>query len=355
VGANQCRGCPRHFSIPTGPRALAIRARSWVAEVPLPVEAALGVCPLAAVSAFPAAVAARSVALAGAKDVVPPVVAVLGLRPLADGGVLPAAAAAKSVVAADGGGRGAGRCPRQVRGCGGSKADALPRAGAVMGLLPRATGRKRVVGCRRRRVGLFGARRGACGPARGGGAELLAAGVWGGPSCRLPTSPRRSHWREGGGCDAARGGGARRAAAAGRGRFVGCRGLQVSRSGGGGEGSGRGGRSVARGGGGRGGRGVAREGGAGIVVADGGGPVAGRWAAKLAAVSGKADVVPCARRVLCFLPPVAAGVLPAAAAVESVLGAQGAAVLPRNTTRTRRSAGWVAVGTSRKVALPACA
>ena len=31
VGANQCRGSPRHFCIPTGPRALAICARFWVA------------------------------------------------------------------------------------------------------------------------------------------------------------------------------------------------------------------------------------------------------------------------------------------------------------------------------------
>jgi len=127
----------------------------------LPVEATLGVCPLAAVGAFPAAGAASSVAVAGEEDFVPPVVAVLGLRPLADRGVLPAAAAATSVVAAHGGGRDAGRCPRQVGGCGGSGADVLPRAGAVMGLLPRATGRRRFVGCRRRHVGHFGAGGGA--------------------------------------------------------------------------------------------------------------------------------------------------------------------------------------------------
>jgi len=65
-----------------------------------------------------------------------------------------------------------------------------------------------------------------------------------------------------------------------------------------------------------------------------------------------ADVASRARGVLCLLPPVAGGVLPAAAAVESVLGA---AVLPRNTTKTRRSAGRVALGKSRKVALPSCA
>jgi len=231
----------------------------------------------------------------------------------------------------------------------------LARAGAVVGLLPRATGCRRVFRCQRRHVDLSGAGGGACGAARGGGAELSAAGAWGGPFCRLPTSPRRSYWRGRGGRDAARGGGARRDAAADQGRFVGSRGVQASRSGGVSKRSGRGGRGFARGGGGRGGRGVAREGGAGIAVAGGLGLAAGRRAAKLAAVSGKADVVPCARGVLCFFPPVAGGVLPAAAAVESVLGAQGAAVLPRNTTRTRRSAEWVAVGTSRKVALPAFA
>jgi len=325
------------------------------AEVLLPVEDTLGVCPLAAVGAFPAAAAARTVALAGEKDVVPREVAVLGLRPLADGGVLPAAAAARSVVAAHGGGRDAGRCPRQIGGCGGSGADVLPRAGAVMGLLPRATGRRRVVGCRRRHVGRFGAGGGACGAARGGGAELSAAGVWGGPSAGY----RRHHFgrtgvgevdvmpRAGavlgvlpppaeGALSAAADSKSVVLAGAGRGADVAD---VVSRWGGGG----------------RGGRSVAREGGAGIAVADGGGIAAGPWAAKLVAVSGKADVVPCARRVLCVLPPVAVGVLPAAAPVESVLRAQGAAVLPRNTTRTRRSAGWVAVGTSRKVALPACA
>ena len=31
VDANQCRGSSHHFCIPTGPRALAIRARTWVA------------------------------------------------------------------------------------------------------------------------------------------------------------------------------------------------------------------------------------------------------------------------------------------------------------------------------------
>ncbi|OSX76123.1 hypothetical protein BU14_0206s0005, partial [Porphyra umbilicalis] len=194
-----------------------------------------------------------------------------------------------------GGGCVSGRCCRKVGRCGGGGGRRAARGGgsglAAASGWGRATRcrrrqvgrcgtRRRVVGCRRRHVGLFGAGGGACGPARGGGVELSAAGVWGGPCCRLPTSPRRSHWRGGGGRDAARGSGARRAAAAGRGRFVGCRGLQ---------GSGRGGRGVARGGSGRGGRGVAREGGAGIVVADGGGPAAGRWAAKLAAVSGKAD------------------------------------------------------------------
>jgi len=65
------------------------------AEVLLPVEVTLGVCPLAAVGAFSAASAARSVAVAGEEDVVPLVVAVLGFRPLELGGVLPAAAAAK--------------------------------------------------------------------------------------------------------------------------------------------------------------------------------------------------------------------------------------------------------------------
>ena len=131
------------------------------AKMLLPVEATLGVCPLAAVGAFPAAGAASSVAVAGEEDFVPPVVAVLGLRPLADRGVLPAAAAATSADAAHGGGRDAGRCPRQVGGCGGSGTDVLPRVGAVMGLLPRATGRRRFVGCRRRYVGLFGSGRGA--------------------------------------------------------------------------------------------------------------------------------------------------------------------------------------------------
>ena len=86
------------------------------AKVLLPVEAALGVSPLAAVGVFPAALPARSVAVAGEEVVVSHVVAALGLRPLADGGVLPAAAAAKSGVAAHGGGRAAGRCPHQVGG-----------------------------------------------------------------------------------------------------------------------------------------------------------------------------------------------------------------------------------------------
>jgi len=120
-------------------------------EVLLPVEAALGVFPLAAVGAIPAAAAAGSVAVAEEEDVVPRVVAVLGLRPLADGGVLPAAAAARSVVAAHGGGRDAGRCPRQVGGC-----------------------------------------------ARGGGNELADARDGSKACCWLPTSPRRSFWREGG-------------------------------------------------------------------------------------------------------------------------------------------------------------
>jgi len=93
----------------------------------------------------------------------------------------------------------------------------------------------------------------------------------------------------------------------------------------------------------------------GVLSQAGRGLLLAAAAAKLVAVSGKADVVPCARGVLCLIPPVAGGVLPAAAAVESVLGAQGAALLPRNTTRTRRSAEMVAVSMSRKVAFPSCA